>query len=51
MVLLSIAVLVVGTFAGGAAAWFARGVLADVQRDDEAVHRAVRSQQLRSRPF
>jgi hypothetical protein len=48
MVLLSIAVFVVGAFAGGAAAWFVRGVLADVQRDDEAVDRAVRSQQLRA---
>jgi hypothetical protein len=48
MVLLSIAVFVVGAFTGGAAAWFARGVVADVQRDDEQVERRVRAQQLRA---
>ena len=46
MVLLSIAVFV-GAFAGGAAAWFARGVIADVQRDDEEVDRKVRAEQVR----
>ena len=46
MVLLSIAVFV-GAFAGGAAAWFARGVIADVQRDDEEVDRRVRAEQVR----
>jgi hypothetical protein len=47
MVLLSTAVFVVGAFAGGAAAWFARGVIADVQRDDEEVDRRVRAEQVR----
>jgi uncharacterized membrane protein len=46
MVLLSIAVFV-GAFAGAAAAWFARGVIADVQRDDEEVDRGVRAEQVR----
>ena len=45
LILLSIAVFVVGAFAGGAAAWFARGVIADVRRDDEEVDRRVRAQQ------
>ena len=44
---LSIAVFVVGAFLGGCAAWFIRGVIADVQREDEVVDRRVRAQQLR----
>ena len=47
MVLLSIAVFVVGAFVGGTAARFARGVIADVQRDDEEVDRRVRAEQVR----
>ena len=43
----SIAVFVVGAFLGGCAAWFIRGVIADVQREDEVVDRRVRAQQLR----
>ena len=46
MVLLSIAVFV-GAFAGGAAGWFAPGVIADVQRDDEVVDPRVRAEQVR----
>jgi hypothetical protein len=46
MVLLSVAVFV-GAFAGGAAEWFARGEIADVQRDDEEVDRRVRAEQVR----
>jgi hypothetical protein len=45
MVLLSVAV-VAGAFVGGSVAWFVRGVIADVQRDDEIVDRRVRAQQL-----
>ena len=44
---LSIAVFVVGAFVGGAMAWFARGVIADVQAEDEAIRRRVQAQQLR----
>jgi hypothetical protein len=44
---LSIAVFVVGAFAGGAAAWFARGVIADIQAEDESICRRVRAQELR----
>ena len=47
MVLLSITIFVVGAFAGGGAAWFARGVIADVQAEDESIHRRVRAQELR----
>ena len=32
---------------GGAAAWFARGVIADVQAEDESICRRVRAQELR----
>jgi hypothetical protein len=39
---LSIAVFVVGALLGGSAAWFIRGVIADVQREDEVVDRRVR---------
>jgi hypothetical protein len=38
--LLSIAV-VVSAFVGGSIAWFARGVIADVQREDEVVDRMM----------
>jgi hypothetical protein len=44
--LLSSAVFIVGAFAGGAAAWFARGVIADVQAEDEVIRRRVQAQQL-----
>ena len=42
--LLSISVFVVGAFAGGSMAWFARGVLDDVRHEDEAIDRRVRAQ-------
>jgi hypothetical protein len=45
--LLSSAVFIVGGFVGGGAAWFARGVIADVQAEDEVIRRRVQARQLR----
>jgi hypothetical protein len=42
----SIAVFVVGALVGGSVAWFTRGVIADVQLEDELVDHRVRAQQL-----
>jgi len=46
--ILSIAIFLAGAFLGGCVAWFIRGVIADVKREDEAIDGRVRSQQLRA---
>jgi hypothetical protein len=43
--LLSIAI-VVGAFIGGSIAWFARGMIADVQREDELADHRVQAQHI-----
>ena len=40
---LFVAVFGVGAFAGGSVGWFARSVLADLKRDDEAVDRRIQA--------